>query len=1094
MKRPLAALPPQVDRRRALLALLAVVVALGALLVAFRLTSGPGTAAVTATAPSTTTSSYAALFAQIRPDGTVSKETALEAFALAIAPLPGVTPPSGAAPTPTERLDGTFAIDWIRPYLDDLTPAQKAVVDAAIAPDPNAPIHPPTSSLDRFPVVLADATSTKAYESLIGSAIPVIATKLGRTLHLGWSVTLNTTQEESASTFAVTYATWFPLRGYSACSIHVNPLLANSTDAPVVSATMAHEIFHCFQYDWFDQHGGFKQLPEWIIEGQAEWVGEMVGGPSNAGKDWWGTYLTQPATPLWQRTYEAVGFYQHLAEEGIDPWTHIDAMLSQNTNVDAYQAAGASADVFLDTWASGLFRDQTLGDEWNAKGPWTLNAHAPPEQLTVASGETKDVATSVVVNKDIRVTSTADVVEVQMKGHVRIHTHPPSEETSTTDRWLCTKEGGCDCPPGEHFAGPKLESVASTFELGLTGSLNGANGTVAGHPLDEYCLPDRSPQVSPGTPCRTDCGHSNGDPHLRTVNRYKYDFQAAGEFVLLRSPDGSIEVQAREVPLADSAIPGVAVNTAIAARVNGHRVGVYVGSSGMVVRVDGAPVDIAATTDLGSGAALRPASGGVEVDFPDGSALWALSVLNYGINAVIQPSDALRAGGTGLLGPIVPGGLGVPALPDGTRLPAAPDAHQRHLTVYGPFADAWRVTGASSLFDYDPGMSTATFTDKTFPSETQETAQAHLPADRQAAGETACASITDPDLGPECVFDVAVSGDDGYARSYAPEQDLYDSGILAPTPTPSSAGAATRVADAVDVQPGAVGPDGTVYVSIDTPSQQAAILAIDPKAATVLHQLASPQATDLHFAAGSVWAAGQATDANGGHCTVTRFDASTLATIATLPVPCAAGFPGPRIVSTGTAVWFVDTTKLDTTAGTGATLTRIDPDTNKPGRSVALGYPGGCCQDSQGAVFCNCGGGGLSRLLEDATTFEPLGQYGQDYPAGTGFWTQQGETAIYVNGAGGPAISLPLTDQRVVGGDATGVYLQAGSPEVRLLRQPADGSPPVQVATAPVFGTGIDTTYPDYLSGGYPSFATARGFVHLWIQDKALYVQWAPLP
>jgi len=46
------------------------------------------------------------------------------------------------------------------------------------------------------------------------------------------------------------------------------------------------------------------------------------------------------------------------------------------------------------------------------------------------------------------------------------------------------------------------------------------------------------------------------------------------------------------------------------------------------------------------------------------------------------------------------------SLPDGTRLPAATDDQQRSTVVYGQFADAWRVTDATSLFDYDAGKST----------------------------------------------------------------------------------------------------------------------------------------------------------------------------------------------------------------------------------------------------------------------------------------------------------------------------------------------------------------------------------------------------
>ena len=207
-------------------------------------------------------------------------------------------------------------------------------------------------------------------------------------------------------------------------------------------------------------------------------------------------------------------------------------------------------------------------------------------------------------------------------------------------------------------------------------------------------------------------------------------------------------------------------------------------------------------------------------------------------------------------------------------------------------------------------------------------------------------------------------------------------------------------------------------------------------------------------------------------------------------MPCDGGIAGPRIVSTGTAVWFVDTTKVDATTGTGATLTRIDPDTNRPGRSVPLGYVGGCCQDAQGAVTCNCGNG-LSRLDEDAAAFRPLGSYTRIYPAGAGFWTEQGDSAVFVDGSGSVSATVPLQDRRIVGGDPTGVYLQGGSPAVTLWRQPADGSAAVRVAAAPIFGTGLDQTFADYLTGGFPWFATPHGFVHLWIHDKALDLQWA---
>ncbi len=820
--------PVRLNRLWAILALLLIVCELGALVVVWNV-SPQAAAAPTGEPTLPSTSAYAKLFAQVQPDGTVSKETALEAFDLAIAPLPGVTPPTGTPPSLYERADGTFAIDWIRPYLDQLTPDQKKAVDAAMAPDPNSPLVTPAPSSAGLQVRAAVDTSATYFENAVAAAQPKIAAKLGRSLGLGWSVTLNQTQVDGSLAYTTTVI--YPVYGSTACAIHVNPSLANSGDEAAIRATMAHELFHCFQDDYLDKHGNPK-LPDWIIEGQAEWAGEDIGGPSSVGKNWWGTYLTEMDTSLWQRTYDAYGFYQHLSEEGIDPWGHFDAMLAATTNVDAFKAAGATADTFLDTWASGLYRDLSLGDPWYAQGPWQLKARAQPHELSLNSGDSKDLETHAVLNQDWTISSYADIVEIRMQGHVRLHTDPSSDETNTAQRWLCTKADGCTCPPGERYSGPDLEKVAPVFELGLTGSLDGAGGNVKGHALSEFCKP--SPTQSPGNPCRTNCGDSNGDPHLRTVNSFRYDFQGAGEFVLLRSPDDSIEIQSREEPyIGSSGFRGVATNTAVAAKVNSHRVAVYGQASGLDLRVDGTSADPSSAIDLGPGASIHRLStgnyGGIELDYPDGTVVWVLSVGQWGINILVQPSDALRANGRGLLGPITRGGLGVPALPDGTQLPPATSTEQRFSIVYGRWADAWRVTDASTLFDYDPGKSTATYTDKGFPADAKSAAPPSFPPGAATAAATACASITDPELQPECVFDVEVTGDDGFAQAYAAQQDFYDSGIVPASPVPETPapaasgginGAVKPVTPLQDLGGATAGPDGTIYVSIDDASGQ----------------------------------------------------------------------------------------------------------------------------------------------------------------------------------------------------------------------------------------------------------------------------------
>ncbi|MEK8104834.1 VWD domain-containing protein [Micromonospora sp. M12] len=82
------------------------------------------------------------------------------------------------------------------------------------------------------------------------------------------------------------------------------------------------------------------------------------------------------------------------------------------------------------------------------------------------------------------------------------------------------------------------------------------------------------------------CGNSNGDPHLLSYDGLRYDFQAAGEFVLTRSTRDDFEVQTRQTMFPASSV--VAVNSAVAARVAGDRVGVYATPDGPVIRVNGA--------------------------------------------------------------------------------------------------------------------------------------------------------------------------------------------------------------------------------------------------------------------------------------------------------------------------------------------------------------------------------------------------------------------------------------------------------------------------------------------------------------------------
>jgi hypothetical protein len=290
-------------------------------------------------------------------------------------------------------------------------------------------------------------------------------------------------------------------------------------------------------------------------------------------------------------------------------------------------------------------------------------------------------------------------------------------------------------------------------------------------------------------------GADNGDPHIRTVSGENYDFHSAGEFTLLR--DGDMEIQVRQTPVPSaSPIPNwhtgltscVSVNTAVAARVSGHRVTYQPGlngrasASGMELRIDGNLIDIDAVQSvaLGGGARVSRTSsgGGIEIDFTDGTTLlvvpgWWSSHNIWYLNLNVLNTPATE----GIMG-FIPPGSWLPTLPDGSSVGARPaSAADRYDALNVKFADAWRV-GKSSLFDYAPGMDTEDFTNRAWPVEDATSCNIPelspvKPIEKDVA-EKLCAEIGNKADRVNCAFDVALTGEANFARTYLHSQTLVE--------------------------------------------------------------------------------------------------------------------------------------------------------------------------------------------------------------------------------------------------------------------------------------------------------------------------------
>jgi FtsP/CotA-like multicopper oxidase with cupredoxin domain len=294
----------------------------------------------------------------------------------------------------------------------------------------------------------------------------------------------------------------------------------------------------------------------------------------------------------------------------------------------------------------------------------------------------------------------------------------------------------------------------------------------------------------------SDVSHDIGDPHIRTVDGTLYDFQAAGEFTLIRDVEG-MEVQTRQTPAVTpppikdkytGLTECVSLNSAVAARVGSHRISYQpFRETRLQFFLDGKPADLPrAGMFLGAHLVSAFDAGGetaIRIDYAHGPVVivtphfWS----NYGIHYLdveVSNSDA----DWGLMGKIHPG-TWLPNLQNGATVgPMPASLHDRYVALYQTFADSWRVTDAASLFMYTPARSTAFYTDKNWPPQKPPCTSVkpgfplpvhpireNIPVSR---AKQICKDVKLEDLNAACVFDVASTGDPEFAKHYLLAQDL----------------------------------------------------------------------------------------------------------------------------------------------------------------------------------------------------------------------------------------------------------------------------------------------------------------------------------
>jgi hypothetical protein len=331
------------------------------------------------------------------------------------------------------------------------------------------------------------------------------------------------------------------------------------------------------------------------------------------------------------------------------------------------------------------------------------------------------------------------------EGHAGYCLNDVVDLTCTLHSCRCATEcGGTDqpCCPGAAGAGGTCNDSTNLCAA--------ATGTCIAADSAPICTPVPNPPGTPGTQ-----GTSIGDPHLRTFDGLRYNIQAVGELTLALDADGS-EVQVRTQRWGNR---NVAINIGVAARIGSDIVAFY---SGGTVRINHVIKQVASgATALASGGTLHRLGALYTITWPDGAQLQVDLSREYIAIAMSLP-DNHRGHMIGLLGNFDGSATGELA----TRAGEVMTDPVSFAAFYGIYAESWRITQAASLFDYAAGETTETFTDRSFPFGVVTVADIPEP-DRDITAQLCKAAGVSADWIDDCVIDVAISGDSGFASQLA---------------------------------------------------------------------------------------------------------------------------------------------------------------------------------------------------------------------------------------------------------------------------------------------------------------------------------------
>ncbi|MGC5029354.1 hypothetical protein [Micromonospora sp. DT229] len=423
-------------------------------------------------------------------DGTLPVDQAQRMVAGLVEPLPGVEPwtiPGSTAPS----LAG-LALRTLAQALPTLDPPVADQIRAIIEPagdEEELVLQPGQAPARRGSTTVAPDT-VPSNEELTGIVAGIVADIEERTGHrLRLAVRVRTVADSRTGGDALATPVVDAGGRTRACRIAL-PRVLFSDDASSITSTVAHEIWHCFQYDATPLRS-FDNAPLWIIEGQAEWVGEAYVGGSPSSASRWDTWLLQPAKALTRRSYDAIGLYAVADAAGADPWRTMLPMLGRRGARAVETLFDRSATEAVRRIATSLVRSPELGDVWESRGPGITDSRVAPVLTVAAEPVEARMRVPAFGALPVRIAASGgEVLRLTIEGGAAGAVTMPLAGTVDLapggHALFCLVEGGCACPDG---ARPGVAQAGSGEGAAAVGATAAGEVVVMGELLtvDELC-------------------------------------------------------------------------------------------------------------------------------------------------------------------------------------------------------------------------------------------------------------------------------------------------------------------------------------------------------------------------------------------------------------------------------------------------------------------------------------------------------------------------------------------------------------------------------------------------------------------------------